>query len=394
MTGRARIRRRSVTAAAVLLATTAALTAVSAAPAGAAGLPPLDPAALRQSISGLPSPGITGALLRITGSAGAWSGASGRADLATGRPVRGDERFRIGSVTKVFTATVVLQLVAEHRVELDRSIQSYLPGVLPRAFPAVTVTQLLDHTSGLPGGAVDDDENDPAGYVTHRFGHPTPAQVLAGVRGKAMSFTPGTEQQYNGINYYLLGMLIERVTGRPYAAEVSRRILRPLRLHATEVPAATDYRLPGPRLHGYWTVPQPGGGSHLVDVTEQSPYPWAEGGMISTARDLGTFLSALLSGRLLPPAETADLTTVPDVPYLGGNQCQAGTPGRACYGMGLERAVIKGVTVWGKTGSRPGYTDGVFSTPDGSRVMVYAFTPTSGSENTLPFIYGIADAAL
>jgi D-alanyl-D-alanine carboxypeptidase len=62
--------------------------------------------------------------------------------------------------------------------------------------------------------------------------------------------------------------------------------------------------------------------------------------------------------------------------------------------MGLERAVIKGVTVWGKTGSRPGYTDGVFSTPDGSRVMVYAFTPTSGSENTLPFIYGIADAAL
>ncbi|QMU70692.1 serine hydrolase [Streptacidiphilus sp. P02-A3a] len=356
-------------------------------------LPPVDPTALRQAISGLPNQRVVSAVINITGSAGSWRGASGSADLATGQPASAEARFRIGSVTKVFTAAVVLQLVAEHRVTLDRTIQHYLPGVLPGGIPPITVAELLDHTSGLPGATAGDGEGDPALFVADRFEHPTPAQMVASIDGQPMSFAPGTEQQYNGVNYYLLGMLVEKVTGHSYADEVTERVLRPLRLRDTSVPAPTDYRIQGPHLDGYLSISQ-NSTAAPVDVTEQSPYPWAEGGMISSAGDLNTLMTALLDGRLLPAAERRDLMTVPDVPYLGTDQCQVNDPGQACFGMGLERATIDGVTLWGKTGSRPGYTDGTFATADLQRVLTYGFTPTDENATYNSLILAIADAAL
>jgi D-alanyl-D-alanine carboxypeptidase len=385
-------------AALVAIATAVAVTATVTPAVAAVGdtapaFGPPNASALQAAISGLPNSVITGSLVDIGGADGRWSGVSGLGDVARGTAPAPDSRFRIGSVTKVFTAIVTLQLVAEHRISLDQSIQHYLPGVLPAGFPPITVSELLNHTSGLPGVDVGDDESDPVGFVARRFDHPTPAQIEAALGGLRMSFPPGTEQQYNGINYFLLGTLIEHVTGHSYASEVDRRVIRPLRLSDTEVPAATDYRIRGPKLRGYLAVGT-NGATQLVDVTRQSPYPWAEGGMISSARDLGTLMKGLFAGRLLPSAELNEMFTVPDVAYLGHNQCQLGNPGRACFGMGLMSATIGGVTVWGKTGSRPGYTDGVFATRDSRRVLVYAFTPTSESADTNPFIIGIAQAAL
>jgi D-alanyl-D-alanine carboxypeptidase len=386
--------RAALTAIATAVAVTATLTPAMAATGDtASGFGPPNAAALQASISGLPNSLITGSLVDIDGTDGRWSGVSGLGDVATGTAPAPDARFRIGSVTKVFTAVVTLQLVAEHRIALDQTIQHYLPGVLPSGFPPITVAQLLNHTSGLPGVDVGDEENDPAGFVAHRFEHPTPAQIEAALGGLQMSFPPGTAQQYNGINYFLLGTLIEHVTGHSYASEVDRRVILPLRLRDTQVPAATDYSIRGPRLRGYLAL-DTNGITQLVDVTRQSPYPWAEGGMISSARDLDALMKGLFAGRLLPSAELNDMFTVPDVAYLGHSQCQLGNPGRACFGMGLMSATIDGVTVWGKTGSRPGYTDGVFATRDSRRILVYAFTPTSESANTNPFILGIAQAAL
>ncbi len=394
------------TGALVALAATLALTAGAESSFAGTGtgsggtgtrLGPPNGAALQQAIDGLPTSTIVGSLVEVGGTDGSWQGVSGLGDVAGGAAPSLRDRYRIGSVTKVFTAIVTLQLVAEHRVSLDKAIQGYLPGVVPVNFAPITVAELLNHTSGLPrGGGPGDDEGDPAGFVAHRFEHPTPAQILAALQGTQPSFAPGTEQQYNGMNYFLLGALIEKVTGHSYASEVNARILRPLHLTDTEVPAATDYRIPGPHLHGYQAVPATDGtgATQLVDVTEQSPYPWAEGGMISSARDLSTLMTALFRGRLLPTAELNDMLTVPDVPYLGTDQCQVGTPGRACFGLGLMSATLDGVTVWGKTGSRPGYTDGAFATRDLQRVLVYAFTPTSENANTIPFILGIATAAL
>ncbi|MGD3107734.1 serine hydrolase domain-containing protein [Streptomyces sp. YGL11-2] len=367
------------------------------APAATATLPKLDPAALKAAISGLPNADVTGALVRITGSAGHWSGTSGVGDLETGQGVPPQAHIRIGSISKVFTATIVLQLAAEHRIKLDEPVQHYLPGVLPAGLPPVTVGQLLNHTSGLPRGAAGPEFGDgsPEWFAANRLKSFTPQQVIDLMAGQPMQFAPGTAQQYNGMNYYVAGVLIEKITGHTFAHEVRSRITGLLGLHDTYVPDADDPRLPGPHSHGYLTVTSADGTTHPVDVTEQSPWPWAEGGMISTPADLDRFLTALLRGRFLPRAQQAELFAVPDVPSFHSSQCRTeADAGRACMTMGLMRVkATNGVVVWGKTGSRPGYTSGVFATRDLSRKIVYSVNPTNLNGGEARYIQRIAAAS-
>jgi len=380
-----------------LAAATVAGAAVSA--AAAVPTPPLDPQALHKALADVPNSEITGALMKVTGPSGRWSGTAGLSDVATGAGVSSGDRFRIGSVTKVFTATVVLQLVGEGRIDLDQTIQHYLPGLFPAAYPAVTVAELLNHTSGLPRVSnLPMNEGDPAWFVEHRFQAWTPQQIVAaalteaGTPANPMDFAPGTAQRYNGVNYYLLGMLIEKITGDSYAHQVQDRILRPLHLGATSVPDADDPFIPGPHLHGYLAV---GSAGDLADVSDQSPYPWAEGGMISDADDLTRFLTALTEGHLLRPAETKLLFEAPQVPYMDKSHCFMGPQaGRACFSMGLMSVTMPdGVVGWGKTGSRPGYTDGMFVSSDLRRTVVYAYTPTDdGNGGDTSFLMGIATA--
>ncbi|MEU0253139.1 serine hydrolase domain-containing protein [Streptomyces sp. NPDC006184] len=387
----------------------AALAAGTAAPASAAtpvpasatatgaSLPRLDPAELRAAIGGLPNADVTGALLRITGRAGHWSGTAGVGDLDTGQGVPPDAHIRIGSISKVFTATIVLQLAAEHRIDLDKPVQQYLPGVLPAGLPSVTVGRLLNHTSGLPRGATSADFGDgsPEWFAANRLKSFTPQQVIDLMAGQPMQFAPGTAQQYNGMNYYVAGLLIEKITGSTFAHEVRSRITGPLGLHDTYAPEADDPRLPAPHSHGYLAVASSDGTTHPVDVTEQSPWPWAEGGMISTPADLDRFMTALFRGRLLPPAQQAELFTVPDVPSFRSSQCRTeADAGRACMTMGIMRVKASdGVVVWGKTGSRPGYTSGVFATRDLSRKVVYSVNPTNLNGTEMRYIQQIAAAS-
>jgi D-alanyl-D-alanine carboxypeptidase len=373
------------------------LTAVAvAAPAVAApALPPLDPVKLHDAIDPLPAGKVTGALAQIRGSAGEWTGTSGVEDVRTGAPVQPGDRFRIGSMTKVFTATVVLQLAAEHRVDLDEDVQRYLPGVLPAHLPKVKVRQLLNHTSGLPNDLSPEfpPSPGPAWFVAHRFDVWTPQQIVQISTRHEQQFDPGSKQQYEGINYYLAGMLIERVTGHSYADEVRCRIIDRLRLRGTSVPDIADPAIPGPHTHGYVAIP---GEAELADVTEQSPWAWAEGGMISTAPDLDTFLVALFKGRLLPPAQLDEMFRVPDVEYAGTDNCNRGPgAGKACFSAGLTTGTLpSGVTVWGKTGARPGYTSGMFATRDLARRAVYSFNPTNNKDGSdLPFVLRLASAA-
>ncbi|WP_244184577.1 serine hydrolase domain-containing protein [Streptomyces cellostaticus] len=362
-----------------------------------APLPALDPAALRAAIGGLPNADVTGALLRITGSAGHWSGTSGVGDLETGEGVPRNAHIRIGSISKVFTATLVLQLAAEHRIDLDTPVQQYLPGVLPADLPPVTVGQLLNHTSGLPRGADTPDFGDgsPEWFAANRLKSFAPQRVIDLMAGRPMQFAPGTAQQYNGENYYVAGLLVEKITGHTFAHEVRTRITGPLGLHDTYVPAADDPRLPAPHSHAYLTVKEADGTTHPVDVTEQSPWPWAEGGMISTPADLDRFMTALFRGRLLPPAQQEKLFTVPDVPSFHSSQCRTESDaGRACMTMGIMRVkAAGGVVVWGKTGSRPGYTSGVFATRDLSRKIVYSLNPTNLNGTEMRYIQQIAAAS-
>ena len=367
-------------------------TAVGTTVAVPAQLPPLDPAGLRAAISGLPNSTVTGALVSVTGPAGQWSGTSGVRDIVSRAPVPADGDFRIGSISKVFTAVVVLQLAAEHRVDLGMPVQHYLPGLLPASYPPITVRQLLNFTSGLPDTTLGD--GDASWFAAHRFESWTPEQLVAEAVSHPLVFAPGTAQQYNGTGYYLAGLLIEHVTGHSYADEVQARVIRSLQLARTYVPDRRDPRLPGPHAHGYVAVTADGV-TTLDDVSEQSPFRWAAGGIISDSADLTTFIRALFSGRLLPSPQLAEMFTVPGVPYLGTDFCTTGPDaGRACFGAGLMRSVLpNGLTGWGKTGSVPGYTSGLFASRDLRRVLVYSLNPTGdrdGSET--PYIAKIVTA--
>ena len=354
----------------VATAIAVAVAGVGTGSAAAEELPPLDPAVLRAAIAGLPNDEASGALLQVRGRAGSWQGTSGVANVHTGQPVPVNGRFRIGSMTKTFTATAALQLVARGRLDLDRTVRSYAPDVLPREYPPITVRHLLTYTSGLPGLEID--HKDPTWFLANRFVTWTPRQLfdLAFWRDdvpKPMLFDPGTMQNYGNIDYLVLGAVIEKVTGRPYGAAIRDGILRPLHLSATSVPG-TDIEIRGPHARGFELMPD---GSY-VDITAANPtYQWAAAEMNSNAPDLDRFLTALLSGRLLPPAQTALLFAVPNVPALDDDDDPRNNP-RAHLGHGLARLAVGDLVFWGKTGDRPGYNSGMAATADLSRRVVFS----------------------
>ncbi|SMC95037.1 serine hydrolase domain-containing protein [Kibdelosporangium aridum] len=364
----------------VALATAAAVT-LTAMPAQATTLPPLKEDLLKASISGLPNPETTGALVRITGRAGEFSGVSGVANLETNAPVNPRGSFRIGSTTKVFTAVLVLQLAQERRIDLDAPVQRYLPGVLPANYPPIPVYTLLDHTSGLPH--IDIPQlADPQWVVDHRFDSWTPAEVLATATKHPHEFTPATAQKYSNTSYIVAGMLVEKITGQSYRRALRERITDPLGLCHTYEPG-NDPHLPNPAARGYITVQ-----GKLVDVTEMNQsIPWAAGGMISTASELDMFITALFRGRLLGPAMMDRLFKVPAVETVNNG-------GPAMYSQGLQTITLNGVTMWGKTGSRYGYSSGVFATRDLARRAAYSVNVTTKSTEGQPqIVLKIADAA-
>ncbi|GAB2618355.1 serine hydrolase domain-containing protein [Streptomyces capparidis] len=350
----------------------AALTATAALPArrahaSSAPLPPLDPTALQAAIDDLEHPPSTAAQLRVGGTAGHWSGTSGVADLGTRRRVTARHKVRIGSITKVFVATVVLQLVAEGRVDLDAAVRRVLPGLLPARFAAVTVAHLLNHTSGLPDHVGIPEPDTAEEVFRHRFDHWTPQEWVATATHGPLKFAPGTRQEYRGINYVLAALIIDKVTGRPYGEAVRARVLRPLGLAGTVVPG-DDPRIHGQHVHGYlWTAD---GGLRDITTYDQSSSR-GEGDMISTTGDIDRMLAALFSGELLPPELLRMMFTLPpdDVRMLDGS------PAR--YSTGLQQATVNGVTLWGKTGETYGYKNAAFSTRDQRRRFVLAYHPTT-----------------
>ncbi|MFE7111038.1 serine hydrolase domain-containing protein [Streptomyces sp. NPDC057575] len=354
------------------LSGTAALLATAALPlpradASSVSLPPLDPTALQAAIDDLEHPPSTAAQLRVGGAAGHWYGTSGIADVGTRRPVRAGDKVRIGSITKVFVATVLLQLVGEGRVELNAPVARLLPGWLPTGFSGVTVAHLLNHTSGLPDHVGIPEPETAEEVFRHRFDHWTPREWVATASHGPLKFTPGTRQEYRGINYSLAALIIDKVTGRPYREAVEARILRLLGLEHTVVPGE-DPRIHGPHVHGYLTMAD----GRLRDITtyDQSSAR-GEGDMISTTGDIDRLLVALFSGELLPPDLLRLMFTLPpaDVRMLDGS------PAR--YSSGLQQATVNGTTLWGKTGETYGYKNAAFSTRDQRRRFVLAHQPTT-----------------
>ena len=309
--------------------------------------------------------GIPGAQVNVNGR----TAAAGVADIATERPMRPTLAFRAGSVTKSFTATVVLQLIAEGRLRLSDTVERRLPGVLPYG-DAVTVRALLQHTSGVPDywEAGPDPLN--ISFVNDaavRAQTYTPYQLLERISDQPPDFAAGSRVEYSNTNYVLLGLIVEAATKKPLDREVTRRILRPLHLHDTKFPTMRT-ALPRPFTRGYSylfdadNLPAEG---PLVDVTEYNPSGlWAMGNVVSTLDDLRTFYGALLGGRLLP----AHLTAL--MKQTRPNQT-AEWPEGIGMGLGLWSWDLPcGKRIYGHEGEVPGSNTWAFGTADGRRMVV------------------------
>ncbi|MGM9468225.1 serine hydrolase domain-containing protein [Streptomyces murinus] len=322
-----------------------------------------DAAALRAALSGLPSDDATDALVRVGGTDGSWKGSAGVHDLVSGREADPDGRFRAGSITKVVTAATVLRLAADGRMDVNRPVQHYLPGLLGKSFEPISVRQLLNHTSGIQAG--DGWGDDFGSQYAHRFDTVTPAQVVASAVAKGPEFRPGERQDYLNINYTILGMLIEKVTGHSYAEEATRLVLRPAGMRDTYFPGA-DPHIRGPHNHGYQKVERPDGTTEFVDVTDWNQASIrAAGDMISTTADLERLVTALFSGRIVPEPQLGDMFRVPKV-----------REGEASYSAGLQRFEYEGTEYWVKSGARYGYSNGIAATRDLRRTLAFSVGAT------------------
>lgn len=321
--------------------------------------------------------GIVGAAIDVRGpGCGRWTAASGVADLRSGRLMPVDERIRIGSTTKTFTATVVLQLVGEGRVELDAPIERYLPGVVHgNGYDGrrITVRQLLQHTSGLPDHVDALDWDHPETFRWRTF---TPLEL---VRLALTQPPPPAEWAYSTTNAVLAGMLVERVTGRSVETEVTRRIIAPLGLRDTYWPGR-ETGIRGPHPRGYWMAPD--GGADKVDVTRFTmSFGGAGGALVSTLDDEQRFFAALFHGRLLRPAQLTEMMrTVPADPDRTWEGAQAG------LGVFASPLPECGGVFWGHGGTTPGFKSFGGTTADGRQAQLVINDGVSTEEAFLAFL--------
>ncbi|MEU2206533.1 serine hydrolase domain-containing protein [Streptomyces hygroscopicus] len=359
-------------AAAVPAAATAtgasATTATADASTAASADPRLTEAELRREVARtLEDAGFIGITVEVRDGNRRIHARAGEAELNTGRPMPYGANYRAASVTKSFVATVVLQLVAEGRLSLSDPVEKWLPGVVSgngNDGRLITVRNLLQHTSGVHNYDYSEDTGDSAeDFERTRFDHVSPEQVVAGAMRHRPDFPPAPaddpepDWNYSNPGYVLAGMIIQKVTGRSWAQEVRDRIIRPLGLTGTYEPG-DDPRLKAPYAHTYQRFP---GSDSWTDTTFRNvSWGGAAGSLISTDRDLDRFFTALLRGRLLPPAQLAEMRrTVPVA-----EDFQVAFP-HLRYGLGLMRQPLAcGGYRWGHGGDlegatvRTGFTEG------------------------------------
>lgn len=329
-------------------------------------LPPLDVSGVQRALDKAIDDAVIGALIRVDDRDGIWTAAAGTAEAGRRAPVDPEGVFRIGSITKTFVATVILQLVDDGAIALDDSVQRHMSGALPDDYPPITVRDLLQHTSGLPN------------YLPHLlFGTEqivanrarawTPDELVAIATAQPRDFEPGTALGYSNTNYVLLGELIRKVTGNWWGDEVDRRVARRLALTSTVAPG-DDLSLPGPHAQGYVTLTSRRE-SGFVNITEYSMSSVdAAGSLISSARDLNAFLGALLGGELLPAPLLEEMLGATDKGVL-----------LDVAGCGLGIMVLSMPdecgcqTVYGSGGGLPGYVSLAFGTRDGQRRVAISF---------------------
>lgn len=315
---------------------------------------------LTERLQSLVDEGFPAALASVTGADGTQTDvAVGVGDRESGVEPPVDGEVRIGSNTKMYVATIVLQLVDEGAVELDEPIETYLPGLVTGdgiAGANITVRQLLQHTSGLPEYATE--------IAADAFGaqhtYVAPRALLDLALAKPAVFAPGERWEYSNTNYLVLGLLIEHLTSRVLYEQIHDRIIEPLGLDDTYLPVPGDRTIHGTHPLGYHQDRE----GELRDITEMDPaFAWAAGAMIATPSDLNRFMQGLLNGELL---SEAGLDAMKDSVPAGDDLW----PG-AVYGLGLQGFPLScGGMAWGHGGDIPGMQTRNAVGPDGTAVTI------------------------
>lgn len=319
---------------------------------------------------------------RLPGAAvGVWAPGRGRyvrafgiANRNTGRRARITDHVRIASITKTFTATAVLQLVQRGRLSLDDNLSEYVSGV-PNG-DVITIRQMLNMTSGIYDYT--DDDAFAQSFYSNPTGSFTKADFFAILGRHPPSFAPGTAAEYSDSNYYLLGLILEEVTGRPVGRVIRDQILRPLRL--TNTSYQTGLTLPKPFAHGYF------GGLDLTDPltddTRINPAAGAAAGaMQSTLGDVRKWAKALATGGLLSRSLQAQrLQTVPFP--------NPGSPVTIGYGLGI----FKLDNLLGHNGAILGYSSAMFYLPSKrATIVVWGNNSTNSTTPTTTIAFDIVE---
>ncbi len=349
---------------------------------------------------------IPGALVYVdVPGEGTWSQAFGTGNLEASTPITLNDHFRIGSNTKTFTASIILQLVDEGKLGLDDPVSKYQPEV-PNG-ENITVRQLLNMTSGLFNYAEDEDFNDTLDSQPEKVWEPE--ELIAIGFQHQPDFSPGEDFHYSNTNYVLLGMIIEQLTGQPLEQVYQERLFVPLGMSNTLLPERSSAAIPDPHPSGYMyqtnvesleTSAVEGEKAEQADesagepndVTNENPsWTWASGGAISTVNDLIIWAKADATGALLSPQsqkERLSWVSPPPSPQVQ-------------YGLGV--ADFGGFI--GHDGQIPGFNSfvgyqaqkdativvvtNVYSAPDGSqpaneitKSIIQALSGTSGEETS------------
>jgi D-alanyl-D-alanine carboxypeptidase len=303
-------------------------------------------AAIKQAMT---TTGVPGAIVGIWGPDGDYVRAFGVADKSTRAPMKTDFYSRIGSVTKTFTVTAVLQLADEGKLGLDDPVAEYVPGV-PLG-DRITLRQLARMQSGLFNYSASPE------FQKAMFADPrrafTPRELLSYALAEPNQFPPGERFDYCNTNTILLGLVVQKVSGEPLNSYIHDKILAPLGMSHTSFPTTNAF--PDPHAQGY-TV-QTADGKEATATDWDPSWGWAAGAMISTLDDMRTWADALASGKLLtPPMQEQRLQTVGS----------PGMPPQDGYGLGIFN-----LGGWiGHNGSLPGYQTVVVHLPQKQTSLV------------------------
>ncbi len=225
-----------------------------------------------------------------------WATGLGSGNLATREPMQVNNFMRIGSFTKTFTATVILQLVDQGKLRLDDPVSIYQPEV-PNG-KNITIRELLNMTSGLFDYY--DDKGFVQAHVTDPYRTWQPTELLAVAFKHQPYFAPGKGWHYDNTNYILLGLIMEQLTHLSAEQAFQRYLFEPLSMHQTSLPPLSSSAIPAPHAQGYSYGTDFTGQGPLLNVTDWNPsLAWTAGSANSTLHDLQIWAKALATGQLL-----------------------------------------------------------------------------------------------